>query len=137
MFSVFDQENKQQCTDQAMGTYIAPVPNFMQGYLETLQEASEDQGYDDWVAPDAAAYIDCVAFATNSQQYYLQLGCADGTSQALAVNIYLDNTCTQRATVDGYDDANIDVSALKVRLFMSCSVHFFLTHAIDTCASIR
>lgn len=53
-------------------------------------------------------------------QYYLQLGCADGTSQAVAVNIYSDNTCETRDVQDGYDDANIDVSEIQVGIFHYC-----------------
>jgi hypothetical protein len=119
VFSLFENSGK-QCADQPMGTYITPVPNFMAGYLENIQQAKEDQGYDDWEAPDVAQYIECTAFEIENQQFYFQLGCADGTSQALAVNIYSDNTCTNRSIVQGYDDSNIDVSALKVRAAVSC-----------------
>jgi hypothetical protein len=114
VFSLFENSGK-QCADTPMGTYITPVPNFMAGYLENIQQAKADQGNDDWEAPEVAQYIECTAFEIENQQFYFQLGCADGTSQALAVNIYSENTCTNRSIVQGYDDSNIDVSALKVR----------------------
>ena len=74
----------------------------------------QDQGYDDYVAPDVAQYIACTRVVIQNDEYWLQLGCADGTSQALSVNIYSDNTCTTRSSVDGYDDSNIDTSELEV-----------------------
>lgn len=102
-----------------MGTYITPVPYFTAAYLEQLESNKQDQGYDDYVAPDAAAYIDCTYLQIEGKEYYVQLGCTDGTSQSISVNIYTDNTCETKSTVNGYDDANIDVSELKVCVFLS------------------
>ena len=51
----------------------------------------------------------------NSGYYYMQLGCADSSTQAIAVNIYQDNQCTKRSIVDGMDDSTIDVSEIQVR----------------------
>jgi hypothetical protein len=118
VFSIYENEQN-HCSDEQMGIYYAPVPNFMEGYLENIQQAKADQGYDDWEVPDVAQYIECTAFEIENTIFYMQLGCADGTSQALAVNIYTDNTCTNRSIVEGYDDSNIDVSALKVRAIVS------------------
>lgn len=59
-------------------------------------------------------------------QYYVQLGCTDGTSQSLSVNVYKDNTCTQHdRNADGIDDTTIDVSNLQPP-FGQCTscVHF-------------
>jgi hypothetical protein len=78
-------------------------------------------GQDDYVYPDAAQYVSCIPYETNRGYYYMQLGCADSTTQAIAVNIYQDNQCTKRSVVDGYDDANIDVSAIQVRHSFGCS----------------
>lgn len=47
-------------------------------------------------------------------QYYVKVGCTDGTSQSISVNIYKDNTCETRDTVNGSDDANIDASDLQL-----------------------
>jgi hypothetical protein len=80
-----------------------------------IQQEMEDQGYENWETPEVAQYVECTGFVIENQQFYMQLGCADGTSQALAVNIYKDNECTQRSVVDGYDDSNIDVSEVQVR----------------------
>ena len=49
-------------------------------------------------------------------KYYTQLGCSDDSTQSIAVNIYSDNTCETRSEVDGYDDANVDLSELEVSL---------------------
>lgn len=47
-------------------------------------------------------------------QYYVQLGCTDGNSQSLSVNVYKDNTCeTPDKNSHGMDDTNIDVSNLQ------------------------
>lgn len=78
----------------------------------------QDQGYgDDYEAPAAAQYLDCTPFMSQSgTYYYFQLGCADGTSQALAINLYSDNTCETRIEVEGNDDVSVDVdlSSLQV-----------------------
>lgn len=104
-----------QCSDDPMGTYITPVPTFVQAYINQLESNNQDYGYDDYVAPDAAQYIDCTYVQIQNQEYYVQLGCTDGTSQSISVNIYTDNTCETKSTVGGYDDANIDVSEIQVR----------------------
>jgi len=113
VFSVFDHAYK-QCSDDAIGTYIAPVPQFLDGYMEQYEQTQYDQGYDDYQIPDAAAYTSCTQQEINGVNYYFQVGCSDGTSQALAINIYEDNTCTTRSVVDGYDDSNVDTSGIQI-----------------------
>jgi hypothetical protein len=113
VFSIFTY-GYNQCSDEPMGTYIAPVPSFLGGYLNYYLQIQQDKGYDDYVSPDAAQYLSCTRQVIQNQEYWLQMGCADGTSQAVAVNVYSDNTCTTRSKVDGYDDANIDVSGVQV-----------------------
>jgi hypothetical protein len=104
-----------QCTDEPLGTYFVSVPTFVSGYMYDLKQQMQDKGMgDDYTAPSVATYIDCTPFVINNQQFYLQLGCADKTTQALAVNIYTDSSCTQRSVVNGYDDSTIDVSAIEV-----------------------
>jgi len=114
VFSMHEHGYQKQCTDDPTGTYIAPVPYFLDGYLKDIAQEMEDQGYE-YQAPDVAQYIECTPFVIENVQYYFQVGCADGTSQALAVNIYEDNACTTRSVVDGFDDSNIDVSSIQVR----------------------
>ena len=42
------------------------------------------------------------------------MGCTDGNSQSLSVNLYKDNTCTHHdRNADGIDDTTIDVSDLQ------------------------
>ena len=113
VFSLFEHGYK-QCSDEALGTYITPVPNFVEGFLNYKLQIMEDQGNDDYVAPDVAQYTECTRVVIQNQQYWLRLGCTDGTTQKLAVNIYSDNTCSTRSKVDGYDDSNIDTSDLVV-----------------------
>jgi hypothetical protein len=113
VFSVFENGYK-QCSDDPMGTYFAPVPYFMQGYLNQKEQDKMDQGYEDYEQPDAAQYLYCTPFEIQGQYFYFQIGCADDTSLALAVNIYSDKDCTTRSGVDGYDDSNIDISEISV-----------------------
>ena len=98
-----------------MGTYITPVANFLEGYLEYYTQIQQDKGYEDYALPDAAQYAYCTQKVVNGEEYWLQMGCSDSTSQSIAVNIYTDNTCTTRSKVQGYDDANVDVSEIQVR----------------------
>lgn len=113
VFSVHEQGYK-QCSDEPVGTYITPVPNFLEGYLKYYLQIQQDKGYDDYELPDAANYAYCTRTVKNGNEYWVQVGCADDSSQSLAVNIYSDNTCTTRSSVDGYDDSNIDVSEIQV-----------------------
>ena len=108
-----------QCGDRPMGTYITPVPTFMQGYLDYYTQIQEDMGYEDYELPEASQYMYCTRYEVNGEEYWLQMGCSDSTSQSIAVNIYSDNTCTTRSSVDGYDDANIDLSEVQVRKLSS------------------
>lgn len=132
MFTVHAHGYQKQCSDDPIGTYIAPVPYFMNGYLQEIAMEMSDQGYD-YQVPGVAQFIGCTPYQFNGNQYYFQLGCADGTSQALAVNIYTDNTCTTRSVVDGYDDSNIDVSSIQVRT-VGFVARTFASHASLTLA---
>jgi len=113
LFQVFEN-GYNHCTDTALGTYITSVPEYMQGYLAQKEQDTEDQGYE-YEEPEVAQYAYCTPFEIENQMFYFQLGCADDSTEKLAVNIYEDNTCTTRSAVDGYDDSNIDVSAVQVR----------------------
>mmetsp|Transcript_10912 Transcript_10912/g.16785 ORF Transcript_10912/g.16785 Transcript_10912/m.16785 type:complete len:405 (+) Transcript_10912:183-1397(+) len=113
VFSVFEK-GYNQCSDTPTGTYITPVATFMDAYLEQTAQDQEDQGVDDYVVPDAAAYTQCVNEVVQNNEYWVQLGCTDGNPLSLSVNIYQDNTCTTRDEEDGMDDSNIDVSELQL-----------------------
>mmetsp|Transcript_10930 Transcript_10930/g.16384 ORF Transcript_10930/g.16384 Transcript_10930/m.16384 type:complete len:418 (+) Transcript_10930:332-1585(+) len=117
VFSMYEQKY-QQCSDSPMGTYITPVPTFIDAYLAQLSQQAQDQG-EEYEAPDAADYVECTMTAVNNEQMYLQVGCSDVTSKSIAVNIYEDATCETRSVVDGYDDANIDVESIQPP-FKSC-----------------
>lgn len=77
-------------------------------------QIQEDKGNDDYELPEVADYAYCTRVVIQNEEYYLQIGCADGNSLSIAVNIYSDNTCTTRSVVDGYDDSNIDISEIQV-----------------------
>ena len=113
VFTVHEHGYK-QCTDDPVGTYITPVPNFMEGYLKYYSQIQQDKGYNDYQLPESADYAYCTNTVKNNVEYYVQIGCSDISTQSLAVNIYSDNTCTTRSSQGGYDDANIDVSELQV-----------------------
>ncbi len=115
VFSVHEEYYK-QCQDSPIGTYITPVPNFLQGYLQYYMQIQEDKGNEDYELPEVADYAYCTRVVIQNQERWLQIGCADDSALSIAVNIYDDNTCTQRSTIEGgYDDANIDISEIQVR----------------------
>lgn len=116
----FHEQRYKQCSDKPMGTYITPVPNFLEGYLEYYQQIQQDKGNDDYQLPEAAQYAYCTQKFVNGEEYWLQMGCSDSDTHSIAVNIYTDNTCTKRSTVDGLDDANIDVSEIQVGFVCAC-----------------
>lgn len=107
VYSMYAQQSN-HCADAAIGTYAAAVPTFVNAYLDQLQNNANDS-HVDFTYPEMADYLDCTYRQVNGQDYYLQLGCADDGSQALAVNIYTDGQCTKASTLNGYDDANIPV----------------------------
>ena len=117
VFSVHEEYYK-QCQDSPIGTYITPVPNFLQGYLQYYMQIQEDKGNEDYELPEVADYAYCTRVVIQNEERWLQIGCSDDDSLSIAVNIYDDNTCTTRSTIEGgYDDANIDVSEIQVRIF--------------------
>jgi hypothetical protein len=113
VFSIFSNAYK-QCSDEPEGTYIVSVPTFVDAYMNQLAQNAEDNGNEEYEKPEVAQYTACTQMVVQGVEYYVMLGCADGTSQALALNIYSDNTCETRSMVNGYDDSNIDVSAIQV-----------------------
>lgn len=112
---MFEMYNHDYCNDdKKIGTYVTAVPDFMTGWLAEKEQQAADNGNDDYAVPDVAQYVQCTAFEIQGVAYYMQLGCADDDTKAIAVNIYEDNACTVRSSRDGYDDANFDVSDLQV-----------------------
>lgn len=104
----------QQCQDTPIGTYVTPTPIFFSGYLQYFLQIQADKGNDDYQLPAAANYVNCQRLVVQNKEYWLQIGCTDGDSQSVSVNIYTDNTCTTRSVVDGSDDSNIDVSEIQL-----------------------
>jgi hypothetical protein len=126
LFSVYEHGYK-QCGDTALGTYVASVPNYLQGYLKQKAQDAEDQGQDyEW--PDASQYAACIPYQINDNWYYFQLGCSDETNVAITVNAYEDDVCTKRSSLDSSDIPDIDVSTVQVRLRKSSVMTRFLFH---------
>ncbi|KAL7462681.1 hypothetical protein ACHAXS_005385 [Conticribra weissflogii] len=107
VYSMYNQQSN-HCTDAAIGTYAASVPTFVNAYLEQLQNNANDS-HVDFAYPEMADYLDCTYRQVNGRDYYLQLGCSDVSSRALAVNIYEDGQCSKASSLDGYDDANVPI----------------------------
>jgi len=117
------EQSSNYCTDTAMGTYVASVPNFVNAYLDQMADNAQDGGYDDYVAPDAAMYTSCTYKQINGKDYYLMVGCSDDDSSLLAVNIYNDADCTESSIINGYDDANIEMDmSIKFNKCIPCVI---------------
>ena len=143
VFEVFSSGD--QCGEHVVGTFYTTVPHYMEGYLAEEAQKMEDRGYDDYVEPDVAKYQYCTPKEVSGKIVYLQLGCADSTTQSIAVNIYKDNTCQHRDTNDYGDDANIDISDIQVGLnhiqwlVRNCTrmSGVFSRYDVSTCRSFR
>lgn len=120
VFSVFEHGYK-QCSDEPMGTYVTDVPTFVYAYMQQKLQNQQDLGNDDYATPESIQYTSCTRRVVDNVEYFVQLGCSDGTSQALSLNIYKDDTCTERDSQNGSDDANADVSELQVRSNEFCA----------------
>jgi len=118
VFNVYENGFK-QCSDTPMGTYVTPVPTFVEAYLDQLEANEQDMGNDDYELPEAAAYSQCAQYNGNNGQYSVMIGCTDDDPHSLSVNIYSDATCETRDYMNGMDDANIDVSDIQIP-FHSC-----------------
>lgn len=125
VFSVFDK-SYQHCTDRPVGTYMTDVSTFVAAYIDQLELNSYEADGDDYVAPDST-YVDCYPYETNNGVYYVKLGCTDGTSQSLSVNVYQDNACTKPdKNADGIDDTTIDASDLQIPFKQCQSCIYFV-----------
>eukprot|EP00568_Trieres_chinensis_P002281 CAMPEP_0183294066 /NCGR_PEP_ID=MMETSP0160_2-20130417/2531_1 /TAXON_ID=2839 ORGANISM="Odontella Sinensis, Strain Grunow 1884" /NCGR_SAMPLE_ID=MMETSP0160_2 /ASSEMBLY_ACC=CAM_ASM_000250 /LENGTH=368 /DNA_ID=CAMNT_0025455299 /DNA_START=41 /DNA_END=1147 /DNA_ORIENTATION=+ len=114
-FSVYQDGNAENdvCADRPIGTYVVPVPYFVESYLSQVSANAYDAG-EDYEEPEVASYTQCTETVIGDDVYWVQLGCSDSSSKALAVNIYSDNGCETQDVVDGWDDSNIDVSGLEI-----------------------
>lgn len=125
VWSLFENGYK-QCGDTPIGTYVTTVPNFLNGLMNQKAQDVEDQGQD-FDYPDVAQYIACIAYEINNQNYYLQFGCSDETSQVVAVNVFDDNACTKPSSVDRSALSDLDVSSIQVR----ASIQFLVKVSIN------
>lgn len=108
-----------QCTNDPLGTYYLPVPNFLGGYIQQKYQDASDQGLE-YSEPEVLQYAYCVGYYIQNVLYYLQVGCTDGTTQSISIQIYQDKECTVRSVdSDGYDDTNFDTSEIQIN-FKKC-----------------
>ena len=105
-----------QCADTPIGSYVTSVPNFLNGYMNQKAQDADDQGQD-YEYPEVVQYIACTAYEINKNNYYLQFGCSDETTQAVIVNIFDDNACTKPSSLDRSAVADLDVSPIQVRAY--------------------
>ena len=117
MYSMYNEQSN-HCTDTPLGTYITTVPTFVSAYLEQLANNANDANTD-YTYPDIASYVDCTYKQIGGVDYYLQVGCADDNPLGIAVNIYSDAQCTALSSINGYDDANIEID-LSIQ-FQKCT----------------
>lgn len=118
VFSMYEKYYN-HCKDKPIGTYMVDVPTFITALVEQKDLNAADLDTDDYESPDVT-YVNCYPLETDNGVYYVQLGCTDGNSQSLSVNVYKDNTCeTPDKNEHGIDDTNIDVSSLQPS-FKSC-----------------
>ena len=107
MYAIYEKAAN-HCVDTPTGTYVASVPTFVNAYLGQAADNAAEAG-EEYTYPTAADYLDCTLKEIDGTNYYIQLGCSDYDSEALAVNIYSDAQCTVHSTIDGYDDSNLAV----------------------------
>jgi len=110
-----------QCSDTPMGTYITSAQTFVSAYLDQKELEMADTGVDDYVESEAAGFMYCTAVEVNDNQYYAMLGCDHNSTQKIAVNLFYDDTCTERAnekyTGDGGNDDDaqqLDLSGIQL-----------------------
>ncbi len=118
VFSLYAKGYNQCLTStKPMGTYYVSVPKFAQAYFAQAADNAYHQGLD-YTESSLAQYTACTSFVTDSgDTYYVQLGCASSGMHRLAVNIFTDNTCSQRVTGSSFDSSSaIDVSDIEVSL---------------------
>lgn len=108
------EKSSNHCTDNPVGTFVTPVPTFVDAYIDQLADNAADAG-EEYEYPDLMNYLDCTYKNIAGGDYYIQLGCSDGDTSSLAVNIYTDAQCTESSDdLYGGDDANVEIDfALK------------------------
>ena len=108
------EKSSNHCTDNPVGTFVSPVPTFVDAYIDQLADNAADAG-EEYEYPDLMNYLDCTYKNIAGGDYYIQLGCSDDDTSSLAVNIYTDAQCTESSEdLYGGDDANVEIDfALK------------------------
>eukprot|EP00561_Arcocellulus_cornucervis_P003974 CAMPEP_0185812426 /NCGR_PEP_ID=MMETSP1322-20130828/9334_1 /TAXON_ID=265543 /ORGANISM="Minutocellus polymorphus, Strain RCC2270" /LENGTH=381 /DNA_ID=CAMNT_0028508961 /DNA_START=110 /DNA_END=1255 /DNA_ORIENTATION=+ len=110
------------CARAQLGTYYAPVGDFVKGYTKQKDMDYNLQG-NDYDVPDEVAYTTCTAAYGDDDggsAVYLKLGCNDSTGKAIAMKAYEDSSCTEPKS-NNYNIKNlgIDISDLRVK-FETC-----------------
>uniref|UniRef100_A0A7S4J7G4 Uncharacterized protein n=1 Tax=Odontella aurita TaxID=265563 RepID=A0A7S4J7G4_9STRA len=115
------QENNNQCAKGSTGKYSTDVRTFVKAYTKQLHEDAEVLGYD-YDKPDYLDYLDCTAFAINDDTYlYFKIGCLHTTGNALEMQVFSDQYCTERMDNTNYSPDSDDISYLTKHIkFGSC-----------------
>jgi hypothetical protein len=125
VYSVYAQYYN-HCADKPVGTYMTTVPIFAGAWVDQMDLNAADMYGDDYVSPDTT-YINCYPYEADSGNiYYVQLGCTDGNSQQLSVNVYSDNTCQTPDKSSGTDDTILDASELQLPFKQCQSCVYFV-----------
>lgn len=102
MYDIFDNGDS-ECSDGSEGFYT-DVPT----YVAAMNKHDKNT----YVAD---SYLDCIEKKVRGKPYYVRLGCSTTSTQALAVNLYEDSSCSTLSTLGSITE--LDVSDLEVRLF--------------------
>jgi len=103
-----------QCSDTPMGTYITSAPTFVSAYLQQQSLAMADTGVDDYAEPEAAGFMYCTQLVVDDVEYYAMLGCDSNSTQKIAVNLFNDDACTERANEKYADYTDDDAQELDL-----------------------
>ena len=110
------------CARAQLGTYYAPVGDFVKGYTKQKDLDYKIQDYD-YDVPDEMAYTTCTAAYGDDDggsAVYLKLGCNDSTGKAIAMKAYEDSSCTEpKSSSYNIKNLGIDISDLRVK-FETC-----------------
>jgi hypothetical protein len=109
------------CARAQLGTYYAPVGDFVRGYTKQKDMDYKLQG-NDYDVPDELAYTTCTAAYGDDDggsAVYLQLGCNGSTGKAIAMNAYEDSSCSIAKSNYNIKNLGLDISDLRVK-FETC-----------------
>jgi len=99
VYDIFDNGDS-ECSDGSEGFYT-DVPT----YVAAMNKHDKNT----YVAD---SYLDCIEKKVRGKPYYVRLGCSTTSTQALAVNLYEDSSCSTLSTLGSITE--LDVSDLEI-----------------------